>query len=231
MSIKLSFFRRLLINVIYAIAFIIMVGIPAYLAITEIYSNIEFVEGNRISLNWAVAGVFIMLGFAILYIKYFRKWFHRKLIGLQVRDELGIMPVKGIFGIVSDRLLRTLEYVYPFTVTLLILYVSKYMFGQYEVFGNLFDMNMVLIYLSAAAFGVFLVGDFVKISMMKKQEIINKLNLQVKSNKLELKQLKKQTKRAMLALDLERQLAQLKETTVIPEDNEPGPLPDLPESP
>jgi len=51
MSIKLNFFRRLLINIIYSIGFIVMIGLPAYFAIVEIYSNIEMVEGNRLSLN------------------------------------------------------------------------------------------------------------------------------------------------------------------------------------
>jgi len=210
MSIKLNFFRRLLINIIYSIGFIVMIGLPAYFAIVEIYSNIEMVEGNRLSLNWAVAGSLFMVFFAIIYVKYFRKWFHRKLIGLQVRDELGIMPVKGIFGIVSDRLLRTLEYVYPFGITLLMLYVSKYMFGQFEVFQKLYDMNITLLYLSIAGFGILLTGDFVKLAMMKKQEIINKLNLEAKSNKQELKQLKKQNKRAMRALAIEKELEELK---------------------
>jgi len=120
------------------------------------------------------------------------------------------MPVKGIFGIVSDRLLRTLEYVYPFGITLLMLYVSKYMFGQFEVFQKLYDMNITLLYLSIAGFGILLTGDFVKLAMMKKQEIINKLNLEAKSNKQELKQLKKQNKRAMRALAIEKELEELK---------------------
>jgi len=151
-----------------------------------------------------------MIGFGFLYVRYFRKWFHRKLIGLQVRDELGIMPIKGIFGIVSDRLLRTIEYVYPFGITLLMLYVSKYMFGQFEVFQKLYDMNITLLYLSIAGFGIFLIGDFVRIAMMKKQEIDNRLNLELRSNTQELKQLKKQSKQALLALAIEKELEDLK---------------------
>jgi hypothetical protein len=133
---------------------------------------------------------------------------------------LGIIPIRGVLGIITDRLLKTIEYVYPFTITLLMLYVGKYMFGQYEVFKKIFDMNIFLLELSIAGFGILLVGDFVKISFMKKQEILNKLNMEVKSNKQELKQLKKQKKKAMLALAIERQLAELKETTDLdePED-------------
>lgn len=225
-SIKLNFWRRLAINSIYSLGLLIMIGLPAFFGIKEIYSHIEMIEGNRLSLNWAIAGAFIMLIFAFIYIKYIRKIFHRKLQALAVRDELGILPVKGILGIVTDRLLRTIEFVYPFGITLLILYVCKYMFGQYIVFSNLFDMNVILMYFAIAGFGVMLTGDFIRIEFMKKQEIDNKLNLQVKSNKQELKQLKKQTKRALMALDLERQLAELKGTTNIPEDEEPLPEPD-----
>jgi len=202
-----------------------MIGLPAYFAIKEIYDNISFLPGNRLSLNWAVSGAFIMIVFAILYVKYFMKWFHRKLIGLQVRDELGIMPVKGILGIVSDRLLRTIEYAYPFGITLLVLYVSKYMFGQYQVFAKLYDMNIVLLELSLVGFGILLIGDFIKLAMMKQQEIINRLNLQVKTNRLELKQLKKQSKKAMAALAIERELKELKETD---EEPEVEPIPEDP---
>lgn len=210
MSIKLNFLRRLLVNSIYGLGFIVMIFIPAFFVIREVYSNIEYLPGNQIQLNWAVAGILFLIGFGILYIKYFRKWFHRKLIGLQVRDELGIMPIKGIFGIVSDRLLRTLEFVYPFGITLIMLYVSKYLFSQYELFQNLYDMNMVLLYLSIAGFGIFLTGDFVRIAMMKQQEIINKLDMETKSNTLELKELKKQSKKALQALAIEKELEDLK---------------------
>jgi len=225
MSIKLNFWRRLLINLVYSVGLLVMIGLPAYFAIKEIYDNISFLPGNRLSLNWAVSGAFIMIVFAILYVKYFMKWFHRKLIGLQVRDELGIMPVKGILGIVSDRLLRTIEYAYPFGITLLVLYVSKYMFGQYQVFAKLYDMNIVLLELSLVGFGILLIGDFIKLAMMKQQEIINRLNLQVKTNRLELKQLKKQSKKAMAALAIERELKELKETD---EEPEVEPIPEDP---
>jgi len=221
MSIKLTFLRRLLVNGLYFLGFGVMFGIPAFFGIREIYNNIQFVEGNILALNWAVSGVFIMIIFAVLYIKYMRKWIHRKLIGLQVRDELGIMPIKGVAGIISDRFLRTLEYVYPFTITLLILYVSKYMFGQYDVFEKLYHMNTVLLYLSIAGFGLFLIADFVKISLMKKQEVETKLGMNAKKDKLELKRLSKQNKQQLKALELEKQLNDLKTTlTAVPEVEE-----------
>lgn len=208
--IKLNYFRRLFINTIYAIALFIMFGIPIFFGIKIIYENIEYVDGNRLALNWAVFGVFIMTIFGIIYIKYFRKWFHRKLIGLQVRDELGFMPVKGFLGVITDRILRTLEYVYPFFITLIILYISKYMFGQFVVFEKLFELNVKLLYLALAGFGIFLVGDFTKIEMMKQQEIINRLNIKTKSDKLELKKLKNNNKRQRAALAIEKELEALK---------------------
>lgn len=212
MSIKLNFWRRAIINSIYILAILIMFGIPAFFGIKEIYNNIEFTEGNKIGLNWAISGVLIMSVFGILYIRYFRKWLHRKLIGLQVRDELGIMPVKGFLGIITDRILKTLEYIYPFLITLIMLYVSKYSFSQFIVFEKLYDMNIILLYLSFAGFGVFLVGDFIKVEMMKKQEIINRLALESRANKLELKRLRKNDKRQLKALELERQLKILKDS-------------------
>ena len=219
--IKLNFWRRLVVNFIYVVGLSIMLLLPAYLAIVEVLANIEFVAGNRISLNWAVSGVLILLIFGLIYIKYLRKIFHRKLQSLSVRDEIGIMPVKGIFGIIMDRLLRTIEFVYPFVVTLGILYIAKYAFGQYEVFGNLYDMNVFLLYMGLAGFGVMLIGDFIKVHFMQCQEVDDKLSLKAKSNKLELKQLKKANKNAMRALAIERQLALLKETENEPE-GEPG---------
>lgn len=189
-----------------------MILLPAYLAIVEVLNNIEFIEGNQLSLNWAVSGVLILIIFGLIYIKYLRKVFHRKLQSLSVRDELGIISTRGVLGIVIDRLLRTIEFVYPFVVTLGILYIAKYAFGQYEVFENLYDMNVFLLYMGLAGFGVMLIGDFVKIHFMKCQEVDDKLNLKAKSNKLELKQLKKANKNAMIALAIERQLALLKGT-------------------
>lgn len=209
--IKLNFYRRLLVNAIYGLGFLIMFGIPVITSIDIIYNNIEYVDGNRLQLNWAVAGVFILIILALIYVKYLRKVFHRKLIGLQVRDELGIMPVKGIMGMITDRLLRTLEYVYPFTITLVILYISKYMFSQYEVFSKLFDLNTILLYLSMAGFGILLVGDFVKMTMMKQQEVLDRLDMTAKQNKLEIRRLEKSNKRQLKALELEKELKRLKE--------------------
>ena len=233
--IKLNFWRRLVVNLIYALGIFVMIILPAIFGIREIYGSIEFVEGNTLALNWAVSGVLILIVFAILYIKWFRKWFHRKLIGLQVRDELGIMPVKGLVGIIADRLLRTLELVYPFTITLLTLYVCKYAFGyQYEVFNKLYEFNIILLYLAAAGFGVMLTGDFIKIHFMQRQEVDNKLNLKAKANKQQLKELRKADKNALRALAIERQLAELREGTVIPPElEEPEELipPEAPESP
>lgn len=201
-----------MVNFIYIIGLSVMILLPAYLAIVEVLNNIEFIEGNQLSLNWAVSGVLILIIFGLIYIKYLRKVFHRKLQSLSVRDELGIISTRGVLGIVIDRLLRTIEFVYPFVVTLGILYIAKYAFGQYEVFGNLYDMNVFLLYMGLAGFGVMLIGDFVKIHFMKCQEVDDKLNLKAKSNKLELKQLKKANKNAMRALAIERQLALLKGT-------------------
>lgn len=216
--IKLNFWRRLVVNFIYAIGLSVMLLLPSYLAVKEVLANIEFVEGNQLSLNWAVSGVLILIVFGLIYIKYLRKVFHRKLQSLSVRDELGIISTRGVLGIIIDRLLRTIEFVYPFVVTLVMLYIAKYAFGQYEVFGNLYDMNIFLLYMASAGFGFMLIGDFIKVYFMGCQEVDDKLDLKAKTNKLELKQLKKANKNAMRALAIERQLALLKETENDTED-------------
>ena len=112
---------------------------------------------------------------------------------------------------ITDRLLRTLEYVYPFIITLMILYISKYMFSQYEVFNKLFDLNVILLYLSIAGFGILLTGDFVKTEMMKQQEVLDRLDMTAKQNKLEIRRLEKSNKRQLKALELEKELKRLKE--------------------
>lgn len=211
--IKLNFWRRLLVNFIYLIGLGIMILLPAYLAIKEIYENIQLVPGNQIKLNWALAGVIILIMFAGIYIKYLRKVFHRKLQSLAVRDEIGIMPAKGILGMITDRLLRTIEWVYPFVVTLGLLYIFKYAFGQFDVFSKLYDMNVFLLYMGLGGFGVMLLGDFVKVNFMQRQEIDDKLDLKAKSNKQSLKELKKAKKKALEALAVEKELALLKEET------------------
>lgn len=208
---KLNFKRRLVVNLLYLLAFAVMFGIPIFFGIREVYKNIEFVPGNVLSLNWAVAGVLIMIVFAIIYLKYIRRLFFRKLQALQVRDELGMLPAKGIIGVIFDRFLRTLEYIYPFLITLLMLYVAKYMFGQYEVFEKFYDMNLLLIYLTCAGFGIFLVADFVKISFMQKQQIEDKLDTDARTTELEYKRLKKNSKKQKKALELERKLQSLKD--------------------
>lgn len=147
----------------------------------------------------------------MIYVKYLRKIFHRKLQSLAIRDELGVMPIKGFLGMITDRLLRTLEYVYPFIITLMILYISKYMFSQYEVFNKLFDLNVILLYLSIAGFGILLTGDFVKTEMMKQQEVLDRLDMTAKQNKLEIRRLEKSNKRQLKALELEKELKRLKE--------------------
>ena len=210
MSIKLNFIRRLIVNALYFLGFAVMFGIPAFFGIREIYSNIDLVPGNTLALNWAVSGVFIMIIFGLLYIKYLKKWSHRKLIGLTVRDELGVLPTKGIIGMITDRLLRTIEYVYPFSITLVALYVGKYMFGQYIVFEKLFKMNIILLYLSIAGFGLFLIADFVKMALMKKQEMDNILDTEAKADKLEIKRLNKNSKKQIKALELENKLKSIK---------------------
>ena len=221
--IKLNFWRRLSVNLIYLLGISIMILLPAFFALREIYNNIEFVEGNRLALNWAVSGALVLIVWAIIYVKYFRKLFHRKLQALAVRDEIGIMPVRGVIGMTIDRFLRTVEFVYPFVVTLLGLYVMKYAFGyQYEMFEKLYDMNIILLLLAVAGFFVMLIGDFVKVNFMQQQEVEDKLNLKAKTNKLELKELKKAKKASLAALAIERQLALLKEDT--PEIVEPDPV-------
>jgi len=133
------------------------------------------------------------------------------------------MPVRGVIGMTIDRFLRTVEFVYPFVVTLLGLYVMKYAFGyQYEMFEKLYDMNIILLLLAVAGFFVMLIGDFVKVNFMQQQEVEDKLNLKAKTNKLELKELKKAKKASLAALAIERQLALLKEDT--PEIVEPDPV-------
>ena len=49
--IKLNFYRRLLVNAIYGLGFLIMFGIPVITSIDIIYKNIEYVDGNRLQLN------------------------------------------------------------------------------------------------------------------------------------------------------------------------------------
>ena len=212
MSVKLSFIRRLVVNLIYSGGFTIMFGIPIYYAVNIVIQNIEYEAGNKLSLNWAVAGAIILVFWGLLYIKYLKKIFHRKLTGLQVRDELGIMPVKGVLGIVVDRLLRVIEFVYPSFITLLLLYVSKYAFSQFIVFEKLYSLNVKFFYLSLIGFGVLLVGDFVKISMMKKQKIEDMLSDKAKQNKLELKRVKKLDKKTLRAIEIEKKLEILKNT-------------------
>jgi len=108
------------------------------------------------------------------------------------------------------------------------LYMSKYMFSQFQVFEKMYDMNIILLYFASGGFGLFLIGDFVKIAMMKQQEVMNKLGLKAKMDRLEIKRLKKNNKAQKRALELERELAELKGLPAIvplPEE-EPEPTPE-----
>ena len=68
-----------------------------------------------------------------------------------------------------NRFIKTIEYIYPFTMTLLFT-ILKLIFTQYDIFEKLFSLNILLIYVLGTGAVIFLVADLVKISMMNKQK-------------------------------------------------------------
>ena len=199
--------RKFFLNLIYFLGFLISFGVPfGYLAII-IKDNLQFQEGNSIVINSAFIGFGGMILLFLVYLKWIKKLFNRKLQALAVVNELGMYSAKPP---IWNRLIKTIEYVYPFTMTLLFFFILKLIFIQYDIFESLFRMNILLIEVLGTGAVIFLVADLVKISMMNRQKVEDTLESELKKDKLYLKRIKKNRKAELKALEIQRELEALK---------------------
>lgn len=206
--VKLNFPRKLLVFFIQLVGFIVTFGIPIAYLVYIIYSNIEFNPGSRIHINAAFISAILMIFIMILYVKLVKKLFNRKLQAMAVVDELGAFSSKPV---VWNRLLKTIEFAWPVAISLLMFYILKLTFIQYEIFNKLFKINILCITLVGAGGIIFLIGDIVKIHLMNKQKVDDDLKSENKKNKLYLKKVKKGDKKTLRALEIEKELQKLKE--------------------
>lgn len=199
--------RKFFLNLIYFLGFLISFGIPfAYLGII-IKDNLQLQAGNSVVINSAFIGFGGMILLFLVYIKWIKKLFNRKLQALAVVNELGMYSAKPPLW---NRLIKTIEYVYPFTMTQLFFTILKLIFTQYSIFEKLVNLNILLIEVLGTGAVIFLIADLVKISMMNRQKIEDALSTELKKDKLYLKRLKKNRKAELRALEIQRELEDLK---------------------
>lgn len=205
--IKLSFRRRFILGIIQSIGFLVTFGVPVLYLAMLIKNNIEYVPSEQVKLNWVfgiIAAMFVLL---IIYIKLIKKWFNRKLQALAIVTELGAISAKPI---IFNRIIKTLEYVYPFIMTLVFLYGMRLLFSQYRVFTQLYTLNLLLLALVATGAIIFLISDAVEISMKNEQKAEDLLRNENKANVKKLKALRKNKVAALKALEVEKEIERLK---------------------
>lgn len=204
---RLNLKRRFLSGLIYLFGFLISFLSPViYLGII-IKDNIQFVNVDKLKIFSIFAGFIALLILFFVYIKWIRKLFYRKLQAMAVVNELGMFSSKPPLW---NRIIKTVEYMYPFTITLLFFLILKILFLQYPIFEKLYGMNILLLVVLFIGSVVFFIADLVKISMMNQQKVEDDLSGEVKKDKLYLKRIKKQKKAELAALEIQKELEELK---------------------
>lgn len=202
---RLSFGKRLSVFMISLVGFLISVGIPAGFLIHIIYDNMEIT--NKKTINISFIGVFVMLLVLIIYVKWIKKVFDRKLQAMAVVDELGLYSARPVLW---NRLLKTIEYTFPAGLMALFLFGMSKAFTPYSIFKDLFGISIwFLVFLTAGSL-IYLIGDYVKLGLMNKQKIEDTLDVELKKDKLYIKRLKQGKEKELEALLIQQQLEKLK---------------------
>ena len=141
---RLNTKRKFFLNSIYTLGFLISFGIPMFYLTNIITENIKYQDGKSIVINIALVGFIGMIIMLLVYLKWIKKVFNRKLQALAVVNELGMYSSKQP---IWNRFIKTIEYIYPFLTTLLFFSILNMIFTQYEIFSTLTKMNKLLIQL------------------------------------------------------------------------------------
>ena len=181
-----------MLSLVYLFGFAISFVTPVVYVGLLIKDNIQFVEVNSLVVGSVFVAVIALLLLLVVYIKWIKKLFYRKLNAMAVCNELGIISAKPP---VWNRIIKTIEYVYPFTITLLFIYLLKELFVQFPVFNKLFTLNIILLVVFGVGSVIFLIGDLIKISMMNAQKVEDDLSGEIKKDKLYLRRVKQNNKR------------------------------------
>jgi len=214
--IRLKGFRRLLVGAIYALALLVTIGIPlGYLALI-VNENLVFAEVNRVIFNRAIIAFGCMTLLAIIYLKWIKKWFNRKLQAIAVVNELGMYTSKSH---IFNRILKTIEYTYPFVSTLVFFLLLKTLFFQYPLFEDLVHLNKILLIVMGSGGIIYLIGDLVRVSMTNAQKVEDTLDLEMKKDKLYLKRLRQEKRKENEAMVIQRQLEALRNIPLGTEEN------------
>lgn len=200
---RLNTKRKFFLNSIYTLGFLISFGIPMFYLTNIITENIKYQDGKSIVINIALVGFIGMIIMLLVYLKWIKKVFNRKLQALAVVNELGMYSSKQP---IWNRFIKTIEYIYPFLTTLLFFSILNMIFTQYEIFSTLTKMNKLLIQLLISGAVIFLIADILKINMMNKQKVEDTLDSEIKKDKLYLKRIKKNKKAELRALEIQKEL-------------------------
>lgn len=200
---RLNTKRKFFLNSIYTLGFLISFGIPMFYLTNIITENIKYQDGKSIVINIALVGFIGMVIMLLVYLKWIKKVFNRKLQALAVVNELGMYSSKQP---IWNRFIKTIEYIYPFLTTLLFFSILNMIFTQYEIFETLTKMNKLLIQLLISGAVIFLIADILKINMMNKQKVEDTLDSEIKKDKLYLKRIKNNKKTELRALEIQKEL-------------------------
>ena len=200
---RLNTKRKFFLNSIYTLGFLVSFGIPMFYLTNIITENIKYQDGKSIVINIALVGFIGMIIMLLVYLKWIKKVFNRKLQALAVVNELGMYSSKQP---IWNRFIKTIEYIYPFLTTLLFFSILNMIFTQYEIFSTLTKMNKLLIQLLISGAVIFLIADILKINMMNKQKVEDTLDSEIKKDKLYLKRIKKNKKAELRALEIQKEL-------------------------
>lgn len=200
---RLNTKRKFFLNSIYTLGFLISFGIPMFYLTNIITENIKYQDGKSIVINIALVGFIGMVIMLLVYLKWIKKVFNRKLQALAVVNELGMYSSKQP---IWNRFIKTIEYIYPFLTTLLFFSILNMIFTQYEIFSTLTKMNKLLIQLLISGAVIFLIADILKINMMNKQKVEDTLDSEIKKDKLYLKRIKNNKKTELRALEIQKEL-------------------------
>lgn len=206
--IRLNFWRKLGLFMISLTGLFISVGIPLVFLLHTVYTNIEIETVNKpkITYSFVAAGLIILI--LLVYAKWIRKIFNRKLDAMAIVNELGAFSSKPVFW---NRILKTIEYILPAVVTLLFLTGLKVAFIGYPIFEHLHNLNIYFIILLAVGSIVFLIGDYLKVHFMNRQKIEDDLGSETKKDTLRLKRLKKGNSKEREALLIKQEIQRLQD--------------------
>lgn len=207
--IRLNFLRKFWLFLINLAGLLVSIGIPLAFVVNAIYSSIEIetVDKPKVAFSFVAAGLMLIL--MIVYAKWIKKLFDRKLQALAVVNEIGMYSSKPV---IWNRLLKTLEYVFPAIVMLIFVRGLRVVFSLYPIFDQLYRINVWFIILLAIGSVIYLVADFVKIAFMNRQKVEDELSSELKKDKLLLKRASKGQEEEIEALRIKRQLQQLQDS-------------------